>query len=414
MTKIALGDAPRVTVLMSVCDGEKHLREAVESILAQTFTDFEFLIVNDGSTDRTRDILDLYHDERLRIVHQENTGLIRALNTGLHLARGEYVARMDADDVSHPLRLEMQIEVLDSNPIVDLVASSCRLIDEDGRVFDHAEMETDGIYRLWILQFRNAYVHGSVTYRRKRVMDLHGYSEKCLHAEDYDLWLRMTSAPSTAMIPTYLYDLRMWPESISQRFQAVQQRMAAEISCRALRLCDPSLTCDDLTGMRPLYPGTGPGELTIAGLKSLVGTLGGFCARYSVGVQDKATLCSRVIRDVMRHVMDSPVFSAEEKARIPEVIRSLTRDAIPREELLDILWDETIAVSNERNRLRMERSHLLVRVAAGVQRVLTRLHARYPAFAVVGRRAYSLLHRAERCVRRIATQRSRERTHPNT
>ena len=390
----APGDPPRVTVLMSVYNGEKHLRQAVESILAQTFTDFEFLIINDGSTDGTRDILQSYTDERLRILDQDNRGLVRSLNTGLRLARGQYVARMDADDVSHPTRLELQIQVLDSNPNIHLVAAFCRLIDRDGRLLDRGETETDGIYSLWILQFRNVYVHGSVTYRRRPVVDLHGYSKECLHAEDYDLWLRMTSADSAVIIPTYLYDLRIWPDSISQRFREMQQTTATEISCRNLRLCNPSLTDDDLAGMRPLYSGPGSGSLAIAGLKSLKGAFEGFCVRYGIDGQNKRTLLSRVTRDMIRGVMASDVISTEDRARFPEIMWALMSDTVPPEEVLGILWDEAIAVHDEHD-------NTLVRLAVVVEGFLARLQVKYPAIQPARQVSDTLLKSAARLIRRL-------------
>ena len=105
-------DMPRVSVIMSVYNGERYLWEAVESILGQTFTDFEFIIIDDGSTDQTAKILRAIGDERVRIFFNEkNIGLAGSLNRGLGLARGEYVARMDADDISLPARLEKQVEL---------------------------------------------------------------------------------------------------------------------------------------------------------------------------------------------------------------------------------------------------------------------------------------------------------------
>ena len=107
---------PRVTALMSVFNGDKYLSEALESILNQTFTNFEFLIINDGSNDRTEDILKSYDDVRIRIINNDNNmGLAKSLNKGLRIARGEYIARMDADDISLPTRLARQVEFLDKN-----------------------------------------------------------------------------------------------------------------------------------------------------------------------------------------------------------------------------------------------------------------------------------------------------------
>jgi len=127
---------PEVTVLMSVYNGEKYLREAIDSILNQTFTDFEFLIVNDGSTDRTAEILRSYDDPRIIIINNEkNIGLTKSLNIGLRMAKGEYIARMDADDVSMPERLQKQIELLNQKKNTGLVGTYYTIINEKGKVF---------------------------------------------------------------------------------------------------------------------------------------------------------------------------------------------------------------------------------------------------------------------------------------
>jgi glycosyltransferase involved in cell wall biosynthesis len=125
---------PKVSVVMSVYNGEKYLCEAIDSILNQTFENFEFLIVNDGSTDRTLEILQSYRDPRIKVINNErNIGLTASLNKGLKIAKGEYVARMDADDVSFPHRLEQQKAFLDRNPRVAMVGSWAEVIDESGK-----------------------------------------------------------------------------------------------------------------------------------------------------------------------------------------------------------------------------------------------------------------------------------------
>ena len=130
-----MNDAPvTATVLMPVYNGEKYIREAMDSILNQTFNDFEFLIVNDGSTDSTKQLIESYPDPRIRLVNQENRGVAKSLNRGLRLAKGKYIARMDADDISLPDRLAKQIEVLESNPDVDITVSCIEGIDSQGNL----------------------------------------------------------------------------------------------------------------------------------------------------------------------------------------------------------------------------------------------------------------------------------------
>ena len=123
---------PKITVLMPVYNGEKYLREAIGSILNQTFNDFEFLIINDSSTDSTREIILSYDDTRIRLEDNEkNIGLTHSLNKGLRLAKGKYVARMDADDISLPDRLEKQLAVIENNTDVSIVACWIDIIDKN-------------------------------------------------------------------------------------------------------------------------------------------------------------------------------------------------------------------------------------------------------------------------------------------
>ena len=115
---------PMVTVLMAVYNGEKFLKEAMESILTQTFTDFEFLIINDGSTDNSVKIIEEFNDPRIRLIHNEkNLKLIASLNKGISLAKGKYIARMDCDDISMPYRLEKEVDFLENSLEYGLVGT---------------------------------------------------------------------------------------------------------------------------------------------------------------------------------------------------------------------------------------------------------------------------------------------------
>ena len=122
---------PKVSVVMSVFNQEKYLPIAIESILNQTYTDFEFIIVNDGSNDSSNDIILGYKDKRIILIEQENTGLPVALNLAISKTKGDFIARMDSDDISHPSRLKKQLEHLKQNPEMDLIGSSVRIIDEN-------------------------------------------------------------------------------------------------------------------------------------------------------------------------------------------------------------------------------------------------------------------------------------------
>ena len=140
---------------MGVYNGEKYLKESVESVLSQTFSDFEFIIINDGSTDGSTEMLQSYSDSRIRLYHQENRGLTASLNRAISLAKGKYIARQDADDISMEMRFEEQFRFLERNPDVVIVGSSCILIDErDRQIGSWHFPNSDVEIRLRIL-FRN-------------------------------------------------------------------------------------------------------------------------------------------------------------------------------------------------------------------------------------------------------------------
>jgi glycosyltransferase involved in cell wall biosynthesis len=186
-------DSPKVSVLMAVKDGEKYLREAVESILAQTFSDFEFIIIDDGSTDETAQILYGFSDSRLVLLRNEKSlGLTKSLNLGLKLAAGEYIARMDADDLSLPGRLDTQVKYLDAHPKVDVLGTAVTLIDEQGNLVQNTYFPKGHDLITWHLCFSNPIVHPSVMMRRPTILLHHGYDECFSRSQDYDLWWRIS------------------------------------------------------------------------------------------------------------------------------------------------------------------------------------------------------------------------------
>ena len=207
--------ACRVSVLMSVHNDARYLARAVESILGQTFADFEFIVVDDGSTDESLGILQSFDDPRLRLISRENRGLPVSLNEGLAAARGEYVARQDADDLSLPTRLEREVEYLDRHRAVGLVGTNYTIIDEDDvaqsttSVFTHPD-------DLAVAQIcSNQYGHGSVMFRRELVLGLGGYDPTVGHVEDYDLFVRIARVSKIANLAEPLYLWRRRSEGIT-------------------------------------------------------------------------------------------------------------------------------------------------------------------------------------------------------
>ncbi len=187
---------PKVTVLMSVYNGEKYLVDAVNSILNQTFGGFEFLIINDGSTDKSVSIIESYKDARIRLVHNEkNLGLVNSLNKGILLAKGKYIARMDSDDICMPERLEKQINFLDKNPNVSTVAAHIRLMNADGEESGYwgSDMKTNSWSEIYnALPKEDCIAHPTVVIR-KSIISKYLYRSAQKNVEDWDLWLRMAA-----------------------------------------------------------------------------------------------------------------------------------------------------------------------------------------------------------------------------
>ena len=207
---------PQVTVLLPVRNGSAHLPAALASIFAQTFTDFELLVLDDGSTDGTPEILRAVHDPRLRVVtNPQNLGLVPTLNRGLELARGELVARQDHDDISHPARLQKQVDFFRAHPDHVLVGTEAVQTDaQDRKAFRLLRPATTASIR-WYLCFDNAFIHSSVMFRREIVHREFGGYAPSFHSEDYALWSRIARTRETANLPEPLLDYREHGSSVT-------------------------------------------------------------------------------------------------------------------------------------------------------------------------------------------------------
>jgi hypothetical protein len=222
--------APAVSVVMSVYNGGQFLNQAVESILAQTLPDFEFIIINDGSTDRTGEILERFTDERIVRMNQDHAGLTRALNRGLSAARGDYIARIDADDMAQPERLEKQLAFLQNNPDIILVGSNCHNIDRNGTILSTTNFPGENAHIKWRLLFHNCIPHSSVMFHKEEILKLGGYDNTITCAQDYDLWLRVAEKYSIANLEEPLVSYRIPHEAaISSTHAAEQKKMAEQI-----------------------------------------------------------------------------------------------------------------------------------------------------------------------------------------
>ena len=238
---------PLVTVLMPVYNGSKYLGEAIESILNQSFTDFEFLIIDDGSTDKSVKIIKSYDDERIRLVKNiKNLGQRASLNMGIELALGKYIARMDQDDVSLSTRLAKEVKVLDASPNCGLISTNCYLIDANGKVSDSSILKKDltGGQVEWYLLWGNPIVHPTVMFRTKLVQYLKGYPDIFnFHVEDYVLWSRLVQKKSIIILSEPLLLLRKHDLSatevdsephIAEHIQATQEILATRVGYKPL------------------------------------------------------------------------------------------------------------------------------------------------------------------------------------
>lgn len=224
-------DKPMVTVLMSVYNGERFLKEAINSILNQTFTDFEFLIINDGSTDRSVEIIESYEDPRIRLINNEkNLKLIASLNKGISLARGKYIARMDCDDVSMPDRLEKEVNFLENSLDYGLVGTYYTVIDGEGKdQYNVSYPSSNELIKLF-LSLNCPLAHGSIMGRTELFkQNLYG-SEESYAVEDYELWTRMSKVTKIHNIPEYLFKYRIYGESFSDTKTQLMYNQTLEIS----------------------------------------------------------------------------------------------------------------------------------------------------------------------------------------
>ncbi len=209
---------PKLSVVMPVFNSEKYLKQSVKSVLNQTYKDFEFIIINDGSTDKTLSIIKTFKDSRIKIIsNKKNLGVAKSLNLGLKKSKGEYVARFDGDDISFPDRFETQVNFLNKNKEYVLVGSQADLIDGKGNLIRKTSLpESDLKIRNKII-FRNPIIHPSVMFRKNVVFYLKGYREIFNGAEDYDLWFRLLKFGKFKNFSTPLIKRRWHSEVVTQK-----------------------------------------------------------------------------------------------------------------------------------------------------------------------------------------------------
>ncbi len=230
---------------MPVHNGELFVREAIDSILAQTFPHFELLIINDGSTDRSADIISAYRDSRIRLLHNsENLKLVRTLNRGLELAKGDYVARMDCDDISLPNRLRQQVEYLDTHPKVSVVGTWAKTFGQ-GKSTIMAMPSSPAAVRC-ALVFNSPIIHPSVMIRRETLVRHRLQYDEEHYAEDYGLWVNISAFAQLANIPHTLLHYRLHGASYTRKYRALQIQSVRKIHQDCFRTIGLVPTEDEL------------------------------------------------------------------------------------------------------------------------------------------------------------------------
>lgn len=283
---------PLVTVLMPVRDGERFLEEAVASVLAQTYESFELLIVDGGSGSATIDLLRRLEarDDRIRLELRDSFGLAASLHLGCQRSRGQYIARMDADDVSEPTRLDHQVAFLERHRDVGVAGSHFLNIDETGRPLDVYRVQTSPFAAKWIMMFGTCVAHPTVMMRRPTVERVGFYDAGARYSEDYELWSRLVRDTEFSNVPEVLVRRRVWGGNKGDRDAPFNQRFNAKLMHRVVQaLLGLDVTEDEVLRLRRLMAGdplTGRAEVfEAAGL--LRGMLRGYLASRAMSREDR-------------------------------------------------------------------------------------------------------------------------------
>lgn len=246
---------PKISVVMPVWNGEKYIREAIDSILNQTYGDFEFIIIDDGSTDQTIEIIDSYDDSRIRLFKRDHEGIVSALNFGVGQARAEWIARQDADDVSLPERFKRQMRLLKNSEAV-LCYGACEMIGTPSGGRTPYVARTKALLSLQMC-IRCPIVHTSVLFSKTTFLKAGGYLEEERHAEDFGLWGRMLKQGNTIGIRQPIVLFREHAESISKQKADVQAAIAEKLCvqhCQQFCGLDAASGADTAAGLKSTEP----------------------------------------------------------------------------------------------------------------------------------------------------------------
>lgn len=237
-------DGPLVTIVMSIYNAEKYLCNSLESLLTQTYRNLQIVIVNDGSTDGSKRVINSFDDRRIEFIDRaENMGLTKSLNQGLAVACGDYVARQDAGDISAQMRITEQIAYFQANPQVDVLGTGAELFDGRGASRTVIYDDHGRTFREQLLDYLNPFPHSSLMFKRRALEVLKGYNERFVRAQDYDVLLRASETFKMASLPKPLVKLRFTSDSLTHADSRQLEFGLAALICahrRQLGMCDYS------------------------------------------------------------------------------------------------------------------------------------------------------------------------------
>jgi glycosyltransferase involved in cell wall biosynthesis len=323
--------SPCITVLTCCFNAAPCLNETIDSIINQSFHDFEYLIIDDGSTDGSAEIIKKYasRDKRIFFIGKENTGLADSLNLGIKLAKGDWIARLDADDIALPRRLEFQLNFIETFTKTVLVGSGCVEIDAAGNFIKSHRYSSNHATLKWRLEHLSSFFpHSSAFFRKKVAQELGGYCSRFTRSQDWDLWLRMASTGLIGCIRQPLVKVRKHVASLSSdQGGRLQQLMGVAATVCHLRrkaeLSDPSRGTteewlDFLAWLEMRLENEGYFEDTIA-WQSL---------RSQFYADGRTSLCRRLAHFIAHIIRHPPKFSTM-RARLlrAEVLRKLAKES---------------------------------------------------------------------------------------
>lgn len=223
----------RISVLLPVRNAEKYIRTSVASILKQTYSNFELVVIDDGCTDKTIPIIESFNDARIRLIHNKKTlGIRDSLNKGIMLCESEYIARMDGDDVSASNRFERQMEIFENNHDVGIVSSWTNLINEDSKQIGFANWSFNSEALYFIFFFRDCIPHPSVMYKRELILNVGLYPNET--AEDYALWVKLMRNTKFVHLDEYLLNYRIHKSNLTRKKEELIKISAENIASKTI------------------------------------------------------------------------------------------------------------------------------------------------------------------------------------